>query len=118
MFETLNDDNFTMFAIKHYNNPSCSGIDEFDEDILRIKYIKRLLRKFQVSQELRERLILNHIIVLYNVFDHSACTEMLIYKLKGYHEYLYPFLLLLNYVREEQINVVMSDDIIQQLRKI
>ena len=64
----LNDDNFLMFAMKHYDNPQCKNIEEFHEDMNRIKYLKRLFRKYKTSGVLRERLILNHIIIFTNVF--------------------------------------------------
>ena len=64
----LTEENFTMFAVKNYDNPSCNGMDEFLDDLKRFKYIKRLLRKHNVGKELKERLILNHIIVLGNLF--------------------------------------------------
>ena len=65
----LTEDNFTMFAVKNYDNPSCNGMDEFLDDLKRFKYIKRLLRKHNVGKELTERLILNHIIVLGNFLN-------------------------------------------------
>jgi len=62
--EPLNQDNFLMYAMKAYDNPSCKGMEEFMEDLERIKYIKRLLNKFEKRDSLKERLILNHIIIL------------------------------------------------------
>jgi hypothetical protein len=95
----LTDDNFIMYAIKNYDNPSCKGMDEFLNDLKRFKYIKRLLRKHNVGKELKERLILNHIIVLGNLFGIDATTKMLFFKLE---EKLWPqvktFLIFLNYM--------------------
>ena len=68
MFEKLTNDNIVMFAIKHYDNPQCEGESEFQDDMKRFKYVKRLLRKYKDSGELKERLILNHLIVIFNVF--------------------------------------------------
>mgnify|MGYP006251878411 FL=1 len=65
MFETLDDSNFMLFAAKYYDNPSCVDTNEFEDDLSRIKYIKRLFRKYKDTGELRERLIFNHLIVLY-----------------------------------------------------
>jgi len=64
----INDDNFLMYAMKHYDNPQCKNIEEFHEDMNRIKYLKRLFRKYKTSGVLRERLILNHLIIFTNVF--------------------------------------------------
>ena len=76
----LTDDNFLMYAIKYYENPSCAGIHEFYEDMKKIKYIKRLLSRYKAGGGLKERLILNHIIVLYNLFGAEATCNMLFFK--------------------------------------
>jgi|TARA_E500000318_G_C3567634_1_gene216400 hypothetical protein len=91
-FDTLDDGNFLLFAAKAYENPSCVDDAEFQEDLNRIKYIKRLLRKYEVGGELKERLILNHLVVLYNVFDGDAMTRMLFYRLYEYLEFIKPFM--------------------------
>jgi len=99
MINELTEDNFMMYAIKNYDNPSCKGMDEFLDDLKRFKYIKRLLRKHNVGKELKERLILNHIIVLGNLFGIEATTKMLFFKLE---EKFWPqvktFLVFLNYM--------------------
>jgi hypothetical protein len=109
MIIELTEDNFTMYAIKHYDNPSCKGMDEFLNDLKRFKYIKRLLRKHNVGKELKERLILNHIIVLGNLFGIEATTKMLFYKLE---EKFWPqvktFLVFLNYM---PLKVIVSPGI-------
>lgn len=74
-----------------YDNPSCSDISEFEEDLKRFQYLRKLFNRYKQFGDLRERLILNHLIVLYNVFGLEA-TAMLYMKLDGYHEYLKPFL--------------------------
>jgi|TARA_R100000084_G_scaffold103796_3_gene59967 hypothetical protein len=89
----LNDNNFSLFAAKYYNNPNCTDILEFHDDLNRIKYIKRLLKGYSESGELKERLILNHLITLYNVFEPPACTKMLVFKLPDYLPVLKSFLL-------------------------
>ena len=98
MFENLNDDNFIMYAIKAYNKPNCI-MSEFEEDIKRIKYVKRLIKKYMATGDLKERLILNHIIILSNVFGIEATVRMLFLKLDEKH---YPiiktFLLFLSYM--------------------
>ena len=100
MFDTLDDSNFMLFAAKSYDASYFDQL-EFEEDLKRIKYIKRLFRKYRDGGQLRERLILNHIIVLYNVFYHNSCTRMLCYRLYFYLDYLKPFLLYLNYWPEK-----------------
>ena len=92
----IDDNNFSLFAAKYYENPNGDQI-EFEEDLDRIKYIKRLFRKYKDGGMLRERLILNHLIVLYNVFYHKSCTRMLCFRLYEHLEYLKPFLVYLNY---------------------
>ena len=87
MIETLDDSNFVLYAAKHYDNPQCYDVEEFHDDLKRFKYLKRLLGKYEDTGELRENLILNHIIVLYNVFGEAA-TRMLFFKLVGYYSYL------------------------------
>jgi hypothetical protein len=98
MFNNLNEDNFIMYAIKCYDNPNCV-MSEFEEDLKRIKYIKRLIKRYKTTGELKERLILNHIIVLSNVFGTEAAVRMLFYKFdKEDYEILKTFLLFLNYM--------------------
>lgn len=98
MIDNLCDDNFMMYAIKAYDKPNCI-MSEFEEDLKRIKYVKRLIRRYKVTGELRERLILNHIIILANVFGVEATVKMLFFKVeKEYYEVLKTFLLYLNYM--------------------
>ena len=100
----LNEDNFIMYAIKHYDNPSCSGISEFQDDIKRFKYLKRLLRRNELGKGLKERLIINHIIVIYNLFGPDAATKMLFYKIeKRFWSQLKTFLVFLNFMPLEII---------------
>ena len=95
MFDDLNDDNFMIYAMKAYNSPHCI-VSEFESDIKRTKYLKRLFRRYKVTKSLKERLILNHIILLNNVFGPEATTRILFYKiderdydiLKTFLEYL------------------------------
>ena len=69
MYEKITSHNVVMFAIKHYDNPQCEGEKEFEDDLKRFKYIKRLLRRYYETGVLKERLLLNHLIVLNNVFS-------------------------------------------------
>ena len=85
LFETLNDENFLLFAAHNYNNKQCTETEEFYDDLNRFKYIKRLLSRYDDTGELQERLILNHIVVISNVFGIEAGTKMLWYKVKDQH---------------------------------
>ena len=124
MKEKLCTNNFVMYAMKMYSNTFCTGIDEFKEDILRVKYIKRLLLKYKKNNDLKERLILNHIIILQNVFGAEGCTRILFYKIpKELHSYLKAFLEYLQYlpyeIPEVDLNSINSDHrIIKLLQRI
>lgn len=120
MKEKLCQNNFLMYAMKMYNNPLCTGMEEFKEDMLRIKYIKRLLIKYKKNNDLKERLILNHLIILQNVFGAEACTRMLFYKLnKELHSCLKAFLEYLQYlpisIPEVNLNSINSDHRIKKI---
>ena len=71
-FDELNDDNYLLFAIKFYNNPHALTKDDFEDDLKRIKYVKRLLKRYKNTGVLKTHLILNHLTVLFNVFDDAA----------------------------------------------
>ena len=79
MFDDLNEENFMMYAIKCYTSPHCI-MSEFDGDIKRTKYLKRLFRRYKITKSLKERLIINHIILLNNVFGTEATARILFYK--------------------------------------
>ena len=79
MFDDLNDENFMIYAMKCYESPNCI-MSEFENDIKRTKYLKRLFRRYKISKSLKERLILNHIILLNNVFGHDATVRILFYR--------------------------------------
>ena len=107
-----------MFAIRHYNNPQCEGEKEFQDDLKRFKYIKRLLRKYYDTGVLKERLLLNHLIVLNNVFGPDACATLLLYKIqKEYWPALKSFLLFLNILTEEEIKEIEEDEKILKVLK-
>lgn len=80
MFDDLNDDNFIMYAMKCYTSPHCI-MSEFEGDIKRTKYLKRLFRRYKISKSLKERLIINHIILLNNVFGSEATARILFYRI-------------------------------------
>lgn len=104
-FDKLDETNFLLYAAKHYDNPSCFDTIEFYEDLNRFKYLKRLFSRYQETGELKERLILNHIIVIYNLFGVDASTRMLFFKLKDHWSYLKPFLVMLEYCPEVVFNI-------------
>jgi hypothetical protein len=98
MFDDLNDENFIMYAMKFYNSPHCI-VSEFESDIKRTKYLKRLFRRYKVTKSLKERLILNHIILLNNVFGPEATARILFYKIdERDYDILKTFLAYLNIV--------------------
>lgn len=91
--EPLREENYDLFIREMYDNPSCESENEFQEDLNRIKYIKRLFSRFEKTGELKVRLILNHIIILNNVFKHGSCTRLLFYRLdEEYYGILKSFL--------------------------
>lgn len=120
MYETITNDNVMMFAIKHYDNPQCEGEKEFHDDMKRFKYIKRLLRKYNDTGILKERLLLNHIIVLKNLFGAEACVTLLLFKIqKEYWETLKSFLLFLNIIRNDELQEVKENkEVLEILRKL
>jgi hypothetical protein len=122
----LTEDNFMIYAAKHYDMKRAASLEEFQDDLKRIQYIKRLFKRYEESGELKVRLILNHLIVLYNCFG-LAATPILFMKLDEYHKYLKPFVVFLNYLPErveyDNGTIITSDipldqTIIQELRQI
>jgi len=98
VIDNLSDDNFMIYAMKAYDKPNCI-LSEFEEDLNRIKYIKRLIKRYKTTGELKERLILNHIIILSNVFGVEQSVKMLFFKLdKIDYGVLKTFLLFLSYM--------------------
>ena len=81
IFNELNEDNFQLFAIKYYENPQAVTKEDFDKDLNHFKYIKRLLKRYKRDGELKTHLLLNHFIILYNIFGEAA-TPMLFYKIE------------------------------------
>jgi len=123
-FLKLNDENFDYFCMKHYTNPQCKSVDEFREDMDRIKYLKRLFRKYKSNKILRERLILNHLIILYNVFGIEPATRILFFKLEPE---LYPYLkTFIVYIKSlptsipecDLVKIPLDINIINKLREI
>ena len=129
LFDDLNEKNYFHFAMKYYDNRQCTSVDEFNEDLNKIKYVKRLFNRFLETGELRTILILNHLIVIYNVFENEAATRMLFFRVeKKFYSILKPFLIFLNRLPEKvrgiggediQTNhIPLNETTIKELRKI
>lgn len=118
--ENLNEGNLLLYAAKHYYSPTFSDIDEFYEDLKRFKYIKRLVNRYINDNVLAERLILNHLIVIFNVFGAEPALKMLEVKLNEEHwPVVKPFLVFLKYITNDQlIGVAMDEKVVEKLRKI
>jgi len=115
MYEKITNENVIMFAIKHYDNPQCEGEKEFHDDMKRFKYIKRLFRKYKDTGILKERLLLNHIIILNNLFGAEASSTLLFFKTEQEHwSTLKGFLEFLNIMPENDLINVDSDKNVKQ----
>ena len=100
LFDELNEDNFLLFAIKHYENPQAVTKEDFEKDLNHFKYIKRLLKRYKREGELKTHLLLNHFIILYNIFGEAA-TPMLFFKIeKDLWSSLKSFIIFLNRLPE------------------
>ena len=119
-FSTLTPENINMFAMKHYDNPSCVDEQEFLDDMKRFKYLKRLFRKYDTSKDLKMRLIINHIIVLANVFGVDAATTLLFFKIERNHwPILKAFLVFLQYMPENDLtDVQINHEVMGKLGQI
>ena len=116
IFDDLNEKNFLLYAMKEYDNPQCVQVEEFYDDLKKVKYIKRLFNQYLNEGVLKERLLLNHIIIFYNVFPVRSATRMLFLKIEEkFWPILKTFLVYLSYMSEiiEPINgrAILSDDI-------
>ena len=119
-FKELNDKNLFLYAAKHYRTNKLADADEFNEDLKRFKYIKRLLNRYLETDESPERLILNHLIVVFNVFGIEAALNILEFKLEDKHwPVMKPFLIFLNYIENDQYTgITMDPEVVNVLRKI
>jgi len=109
----LTESTFLLFASKHYDNPQCSDISEFEEDLKRFQYLRKLFGRYRQDNDLKERLILNHLIIIYNVFGPEA-TNMLFMKLHEFHDCLKPFVEYLNYMPR----IIQYDDVVLSMDNI
>ena len=119
-FSELTPENINMFAMKHYDNPSCVDEAEFLDDMKRFRYLKRLFRKYDTSKELKSRLIINHIIVLTNVFGVDAATTLLFFKIDRQHwSLLKTILVYLHFMPEEDMtDIRVNQSIMAELGAI
>jgi len=120
VFNELTEENLFLYAAKHYDNPTFTDIDEFYEDIKRFKYIKRLVNRYLEQGDLAERLVLNHLIVVFNVFGVEASVNILQLKLdEKQWPVIKPFLIFLNYIKNDDLTEIEMDKfVIDRLRQI
>lgn len=123
----LTDQNFVLYAAKHYDNPECHTTEEFNEDLNKLKYLKKIFKRYRDTGDINTRLTLNYIITFFNLFGLEGSNRMLFYKLKDYPDVLKPFLVMLNYMPETVVtpkgslrstDIVMDPKIVSELRKI
>jgi len=121
-FDELNDDNYLLFAIKFYDNPQAVTKDDFEDDLKRIKYVKRLLKRYKNTGVLKTHLILNHLTVLFNVFDDAAVPLLFFNLERELWPYIKSFLVFLNRLPEypkTEINTIEEDiECLKQLQSI
>jgi hypothetical protein len=128
-YTKLTEENFILYCAATYINPQCQSTDEFHEDLKHIKYLKKLLTRYIEKGDLKERLILNHLMILNNLFGATHVVRILYLKLRPQFHCLKPFLVLLNILPEKIYNIedemvvdtdliAMDERIIKELRKI
>lgn len=121
LFDKITAKNFNAYAMKHYDDPQCEDIEDFNEDLRRFRYLKRLLHRYHENGEMRERLMLNHIICLFNVFGYEACMRMLQFKIKDEEHWssIKTMLLYLELIQEGWlIEYPIDDKLAQRLREL
>ena len=121
LFDDLDEENFLLYAAKNYYNPTCIDAEEFYEDIKRFKYLKRLIRRYDDGGTLAVNLILNHLVVIFNVFGIEAGLRMLEYKLVIASDLsiVKPFLIYLNAITNDKYTgIPMDNHVLEELRKI
>jgi hypothetical protein len=118
-FNILTPETIDLFALRHYDNRGASK-EEFEDDLKRFKYLKRLFRKYDISKEFKSRLIINHIIILSNVFGVDAATTLLFFKIDKQHwSILKTILIFLNYMPEdEMIDLETDQNVMEELKRI
>ena len=121
-FDGLNEKNFLLFAIKYYQNPQAVTREDFDKDLNHFKYIKRLLKRYKNNGELRSHLLINHFIILYNIFGEAA-TPMLFYKIeREYWDVVKTFIVFLDRLPEYPKTYIhdleLDDECLKELNRI
>ena len=118
-FNILTPETIDLFALRHYDNRGASK-EEFEDDLKRFKYLKRLFRKYDIYKEFKSRLIINHIIILSNVFGVDAATTLLFFKIDKQHwSILKTILIFLNYMPEdEMIDLETDQNVMEELKRI
>jgi len=121
LFDKLTAKNFAAYAMKHYDDPQCEDMEDFYEDLRRFRYLKRLLFRYYQHGELRERLMLNHLICIFNVFGYEASMRMLKFKIKdqSYWSSIKTMLIYLGYVEEGfEVEVPIDETLAMTLREV
>ena len=119
--DKLTAKNFAAYAMKHYDDPQCEDMEDFYEDLRRFRYLKRLLFRYYQHGELRERLMLNHLICIFNVFGYEASMRMLKFKIKdqSYWSSIKTMLIYLGYVEEGfEVEVPIDETLAMTLREV
>lgn len=124
----LTPTNLTVFAARHYDNPGCLDDQEFEDDLLRLTYLARLFNRYSETGNIKERLAINHFVVLFNVFPTSIALQLIFFKLSAHLSYVKPFLIFLNKCPEvvfmpnsvpiHTANIIADETITQQLRRL
>ena len=126
-FDDISENNIELYCMKYYDNPQCIGTEDYRDDMKRFKYLKRLLNHYLTTRELKQRLILNHLIMIYNLFDNEAATRILFYKIdENSWQVLKPFLIYLKRmprvvrgIRSKDIrdsDIILDQNVVKQLR--
>ena len=129
IIENLTHKNYLLYCAKYYDNPQCIDVLEFKEDLNRIKYIKKLITRFEQKGELKEQLIYNHILTLYNVFGPKHLPRILYLKMREQLQYITPYLIMMNCMPDTLYNIdgeplVFTDEwpineiVVERLRKL
>tara|TARA_B110000495_G_scaffold197402_1_gene207610 strand:- start:2485 stop:2859 length:375 start_codon:yes stop_codon:yes gene_type:complete len=122
IFDNVNEDNLVLYAARNYYNPKCIDVEEFYEDLNRIKYVKRLVNRYlsREDKKLSVRLILNHIVIIFNVFGIEAATKIMRLKFDNENwSIIKPFLIYLKYLKyDEYSDIEMDQFVVDELRKI
>jgi len=121
LFDELNDDNFELYAIRNYYNPTCLDAEEFYEDLKRFKYVKRLITRYKENGNPPVNLLLNHLVIIFNVFGFEAGLRMLEHKVENFDDWtiIKPFLIYIKAIENTKYaSVPMDSRIVEELRNL